>query len=205
MVILNLLLCMHLILIQHYLIIKLKNIFNIINYNLNIYKLSHPHIIDKLEELNKKGYSIVIISNQAGVEGNKMTVQQMEKRFDNFTKLLSFHIPVIAMIGKHSFFRKPCVGAFQFYANYIHTESPIEIDKSYYIGDAAGRQALGKLKKKDFSSGDYMFAQNIGLTFLTPDVFFENSKDPRDFETKLWKDKVTDPLKFKSIFKIIIR
>lgn len=104
-------------------------------------KLSFPHVIDKLKEINDKGDGVVIISNQGGVPAGKMTINQMEKRFETFLKLIPFSIPVLACVAKHSIFRKPCVGMFQFYCNFIHSDVPVEIDKSFYCGDAAGRDA----------------------------------------------------------------
>lgn len=169
--------------------------------------LSFPHVIDKLKEMNDKGYSLAIISNQAGVPAGSVTIPQMEKRFEKFLNLLPFPMPILACISKHSIFRKPCLGMFQFYCNFLHSEVPVEIDKSYYCGDAAGRDAciyiysnyifflVGK-RKKDFSPGDYLFAQNIGCNFITPDAFFEDSKNKIDLDPGMWNNKITDPIKF---------
>ena len=42
----------------------------------------------------------------------------------------------------------------------------VNYDESFYVGDAAGR-------KKDFSDSDLKFAENIGITFYTPEEYFE--------------------------------
>ncbi len=47
----------------------------------------------------------------------------------------------------------------------------IDLKKSFYCGDAAGRV---KGKKKDFSDSDYKFALNINITFFTPEMLFHN-------------------------------
>jgi len=38
----------------------------------------------------------------------------------------------------------------------------VDVSKSRFCGDAAGRPAIKKEKKKDFSDGDLKFARNIG-------------------------------------------
>lgn len=55
----------------------------------------------------------------------------------------------------------------------LQANGGVEIDlaESMYIGDAAGRPAVGK-KKKDFSFSDRLFALNIGVKFLTPEEHF---------------------------------
>lgn len=45
--------------------------------------------------------------------------------------------------------------------------------QSFYVGDAAGREANWKPNgKKDHSTADRKFAANIGITFYTPEEFF---------------------------------
>lgn len=45
----------------------------------------------------------------------------------------------------------------------------VDMDKSVYVGDAAGRLALGG-RKKDHGDTDYKLALNVGLKFVTPEV-----------------------------------
>ena len=45
----------------------------------------------------------------------------------------------------------------------------IDMNKSFYCGDAAGRKDG---KHKDFSDSDYKFALNSGLPFKTPENLF---------------------------------
>lgn len=50
---------------------------------------------------------------------------------------------------------------------------PVDVAKSFYCGDAAGREAnWAPKKKKDFSSSDRLMALNLGLKFYTPEEHF---------------------------------
>ena len=48
----------------------------------------------------------------------------------------------------------------------------VDLSQSIYVGDAAGRPEIPKVKKKDFSTSDRLFALNIGLNFKTPEEMF---------------------------------
>ena len=45
----------------------------------------------------------------------------------------------------------------------------LDMEKSFFCGDAAGR-------KNDHTNDDIMFSVNIGLKFCTPEMFFENKE-----------------------------
>lgn len=50
---------------------------------------------------------------------------------------------------------------------------PIDMEKSFYCGDAVGRAVnWAPGKKKDHSMADKLMAENLGLTFYTPEQFF---------------------------------
>ena len=49
----------------------------------------------------------------------------------------------------------------------------VDLKKSVYCGDAAGRKDG---KRKDFSDSDYKFALNIEITFQTPEEYFLDQK-----------------------------
>lgn len=63
-------------------------------------------------------------------------------------------------------FRKPEIGMWQELLKELnHYGCQVDLEKSFFVGDAAGR-------KNDFSNSDKMFAQGIGLKFFTPQQFF---------------------------------
>lgn len=50
----------------------------------------------------------------------------------------------------------------------FNSDVSIDMKKSFYCGDAAGRPKVGS-KPKDFSDSDLKFALNIGVKFFTPE------------------------------------
>jgi len=49
----------------------------------------------------------------------------------------------------------------------------IDMEKSVYVGDAAGRLA-GVGRRKDHGDTDYKLALNVGLRFVTPEVSLQS-------------------------------
>jgi bifunctional polynucleotide phosphatase/kinase len=80
-------------------------------------------------------------------------------------------IRIIAALGKDQY-RKPMTGMFDLVRN-LYREKGYEVDmeKSVYVGDAAGRLA-GPGRRRDHGDTDYKLALNAGLKFLTPEVSF---------------------------------
>eukprot|EP00386_Alphamonas_edax_P007208 GDKI01023932.1.p1 GENE.GDKI01023932.1~~GDKI01023932.1.p1 ORF type:complete len:409 (+),score=99.98 GDKI01023932.1:19-1245(+) len=149
----------------------------------NDWRLFHPtKVQEKLKEYSEKGYKIVILTNQKGISTGKSTAKEITGKIDDIQKAIG--IPMQAFIvTQDDYFRKPCIGAWELIETH-NSSTKIDINSSVFVGDAAGRPAVGK-KKKDFSAGDYKFALNLGLQFYTPEEFFLGSKTenyPKTFD-----------------------
>lgn len=121
-------------------------------------------IIKRLNNLIKDQYTIVLITNQK----NKNNENAIEKA-NNIYKILSVPFLYLASF-KDDKYRKPALGLWNKIKKYIND---IDINNSFFVGDAAGRlNAWEKGKKKDFSDSDRKFAYNIGINFNTPEEFF---------------------------------
>ena len=127
-------------------------------------ELCFSNIKEKLTELHKNDYSLVIFSNQSSFdkpEKKEIIISRIEK----FLEIIG--IPITVLISTEGdYCRKPNTGMWDFF-NGINTE------ESFYVGDAAGRTRNPTTKKKDFSCSDRMFALNVGCKFYTPEKFFQ--------------------------------
>ena len=121
------------------------------------------------------GYKIVIMSNQKGVSSGKTPLAAVTGRFEQIARAAGVPMQMY-FATEDSFYRKPCIGMWYQLATEGNGGVIIDMSKSMYVGDAAGRPAAGT-RKKDFSAGDIKFALNLGLPFLTPEQCFLNSKE----------------------------
>ena len=109
----------------------------------------------------KNGYCIVIVSNQT--KSTEMKVNQIKNA------LSTLAIPSIISVAYEEEFKKPKRIMFDM----IVGDKKIDINESFFVGDALGRQG-------DWSDVDKLFAENIGLKkILSPDDLFsiDNTKD----------------------------
>ncbi len=133
----------------------------------------YPNTKSMLQKCFAEGKTIVIFTNQRGVEKGKISKQTVEKRLRNFIEYVGIPITAFAAIAYDNH-RKP------------HTKMWTEMCKlttfknALFVGDAAGR-LKDKNNKKDFSCSDRKFAFNIGIPFQTPEEFFL-SQDERKWE-----------------------
>ena len=125
-----------------------------------------PNRISTLKSYRDAGNTLAIFTNQ-GYKGAKLTIAI--NRINNIiTALLREGINpwVFAATGSDSAYRKPNIGMWQAFAQYVPT---IDKGTKLYVGDAAGRP-------QDFSSDDRDFANAIGIPFLTPEEVFPNNQ-----------------------------
>jgi bifunctional polynucleotide phosphatase/kinase len=134
---------------------------------------------EKLKQLHKDGYTLVIFSNQQEVTKGNLTVQQVISCIEQFIKAaVGTNIPIIVLVATDPYhYRKPATGMWdrmvhECFGNYA---SQIDMKNSIHVGDAAGRPIAWNgdpEKKKDFSCVDRKFALNVGIKFQTPEEFF---------------------------------
>jgi len=94
---------------------------------------------------------------------------------------------MVSKSKKGNDYRKPHLGMWRYLSDHLSSSDAIpDTNVSVYVGDAAGRPKR-KSTKKDFSCTDYKFALNVGhgITFMTPEQCFYNSKEPYDCVSEL--------------------
>jgi bifunctional polynucleotide phosphatase/kinase len=118
----------------------------------------YPNIPRKIKRYYSKGYTIVIFTNQT-----------KEWKCDQIKNVMeTLDIPIIVCIAMNKIEHKPNTIMF----DSIIDKNDIDMDDSFFVGDALGR-------KNDFSDSDKMFAINIGIKYKSPEHFFvrKNKQD----------------------------
>lgn len=144
----------------------------------------------KLRDLNTQGYRVVFFTNQAGIEKLKTKAEDITKKVEDMIGELAIPVLCFVCTGSNQY-RKPSTNMWDFFVKNANGGVKVDLKKSRYVGDAAGRaKNWAPGKPKDFSCSDRMFAANIGIDFATPEEFFLGEK-PAPFN---WGSP--DPLKY---------
>ncbi len=131
----------------------------------------------KLKDLHEGGTKVVFFTNQAGIEKQKTTIKELCNKIEAIIDEVGIPIQVFMCTG-NSHFRKPSVEMWRYMENHCNGGIKISKEKSFFVGDAAGRaKNWAPGKPKDFSSADRMFAANAGVIFHTPEAFFLGEKE----------------------------
>jgi bifunctional polynucleotide phosphatase/kinase len=122
----------------------------------NDWIFNYKTIIDILNNYNKIGYSIIIITNQKGLT----TETKLDLWCNKIKEIIkNINLPVKVYVSiKDDIYRKPNLGIWEL----ININNKIE---SFYCGDAMGR-------KQDHSDTDLKFALNANIPFKTPEEIF---------------------------------
>ncbi|KAH6639531.1 polynucleotide kinase 3 phosphatase-domain-containing protein [Boeremia exigua] len=146
------------------------------------WKWWHSSVPGKLRQLHEEGYLLAIISNQGGIslKPDPKTVKSDQKRLADFKSKVSavfsqLDLPVslYAATGRDEY-RKPRVGMWrELLEDYdLEDVESVDLEESFFVGDAGGREAVSGTSVKDHSCVDRDFASNIGLPFQTPEEYF---------------------------------
>jgi bifunctional polynucleotide phosphatase/kinase len=127
----------------------------------------------KLRELKQQGFRVIITTNQKGVSLGHTTTKELSQKVEQFSSELGIEISCL-MATQDDNFRKPLTGMWQYIGATLNKDFKIDMDASFYVGDAAGRVSG---KQKDHSDCDRYFALNSGLKFFTPEEFFLGAKN----------------------------
>ena len=102
------------------------------------WKFLSGKIISKLKSVHDDGYKIVLFTNQAGIEKKKVKKSDIQTKLLAIMKKLAVPFQVFISTGENVF-RKPCTGQWDFMIKNCNNGVAVDLDKSYYVGDAAGR------------------------------------------------------------------
>ncbi|EGD74947.1 hypothetical protein PTSG_12542 [Salpingoeca rosetta] len=139
-------------------------------------------VIKKLRDLHSNNTKIVFFTNQAGIEKKNTSVSSITSKIEDILETLGFPVTVLVCTG-HNHYRKPSIRLWEYFAEHCNDGGEIDLQRSVFVGDAAGRSKDWKPgMKKDFSCTDRMFAANIGVPFHTPEEFFLDEPKATKYE-----------------------
>ncbi|KAJ3200995.1 hypothetical protein HDU67_001662, partial [Dinochytrium kinnereticum] len=146
------------------------------------WKLFSPKVTSKIQELAKT-HRITILSNQRDLlkeeKGKKKAYPKKDifkGKVGHLVNVLGVPVTILAAV-EDDVFRKPRVGMWEEVCRMFGGD--VDVEGSFYCGDAAGRNVGGLKKKKDHSDTDLKFALNVGVRFLLPEEIFLEIKEAR--------------------------
>jgi len=173
------------------------------------WKLFSPNVKSKLKQLVCEDFKIIFVTNQNGISKGKISKEDFLSKVDEILErcgpeVMKSTLTIIAT--EDNIYRKPCTAGWDYLFSGKKKGSVRKLDmgKSFYCGDAAGRLAT-KGMKKDFSDSDLKFALNLGLRFCTPENFFKGKDDTAkiqmkdfDFDPRVLEISPENEVKFKT-------
>lgn len=140
------------------------------------WELLFGNVKNKLREKHNENYKIVIFTNQAAIDKNDSKRLGFQRKIENVIKRIDLPIQAFIATG-HTIYRKPVPGMWYVLTMEKNGGLEVNMEKSFFVGDAAGRAKNWAVKKpKDHSLADRLFAVNVGLKFYTPEEFFLGAK-----------------------------
>ncbi|XP_058065579.1 uncharacterized protein F21D5.5 [Anopheles bellator] len=148
---------------------------NVFPKSIDDWQIAFPEVPGKLKSLNKSGFKLVILTNQAGIGKGKLRIEDFRQKIESLIRKLGVPMQVFISTGS-GIYRKPRTGMWRTLCEQKNDGVPVDKGRSFYVGDAAGRPEVKKpfKRKKDHSCVDRLLALNLGVPFLTPELHFQN-------------------------------
>ncbi|GAB0095715.1 Polynucleotide kinase 3 phosphatase [Sergentomyia squamirostris] len=150
-------------------IIKTKS-GNVFPKNLDDWQLAYAEVPGKLKKYHADGYKVVFFTNQAAISTKRLQIEDFRGKVQRIIAKLNIPVQVFISTGK-GIYRKPMVGMWRTLEEQFNDSVKIDMTKSFFVGDAAGRPQ-SQSTKKDHSSADRLMALNLNLPFFTPEEHF---------------------------------
>uniref|UniRef100_A0A182QB07 PNK FHA domain-containing protein n=1 Tax=Anopheles farauti TaxID=69004 RepID=A0A182QB07_9DIPT len=162
---------------------------NVFPKSIDDWQIAFSEVPNKLKTLHRNGFKLVIFTNQAGIGKGKVRIEDFRQKIESLVRKLGVPMQVFISTGP-GVYRKPRIGMWQTLCDRQNDGIPIDVARSFYVGDAAGRPEQQKpfKRRKDHSCADRLLALNVGISFQTPEQHFQNKR-----ETDQWTRPEFDP------------
>ncbi|KAJ9656194.1 DNA kinase/phosphatase Pnk1 [Neophaeococcomyces mojaviensis] len=151
------------------------------NRNAASWKWWDASVPGRLKQLHEDGYLVVIISNQGSIslkdnakslQKDSLSLKNFKDQLTSILRQLNCPVSIYAATGNDKY-RKPRTGMWEQLKDEhdLDEENAIDMENSFYVGDAAGREQTDQ-RRKDHATSDRDLAANIGIKFQTPEEFF---------------------------------
>uniref|UniRef100_UPI00358E7124 bifunctional polynucleotide phosphatase/kinase isoform X4 n=1 Tax=Myxine glutinosa TaxID=7769 RepID=UPI00358E7124 len=137
--------------------------------NADDWRILYPEILPKLKQLLADGYKVVFLTNQMGISRGKLQPEVFKTKVEAIIETLQLPVQVLVATGR-DVYRKPVLGMWEYLCDKANDGISVDVTKSLYVGDAAGRPANwapGK-KKKDFSCSDRLRTLDEEHALISP-------------------------------------
>jgi bifunctional polynucleotide phosphatase/kinase len=151
----------------------------------NDWKWFHSSVPAVLAHLAAAGYTIVLLSNQKGLEATKSNkrklifqgrIEKTVKEFEKYCESIQIEPPPILVLAaiEDDCFRKPRTGMW-FMLQSMFPDVKLSVELSFYCGDAAGRDYVPEgAHFEDHADTDRKWALNLGMDFYVPHQLFND-------------------------------
>lgn len=144
---------------------------NVFPKNPEDWQIAFAEVPGKLREHLRNGYKLVFFTNQAGMSSGRTDKRAWQTKLERIVQQLNVPVQVFVATSS-SIYRKPKTGMWDTLKAGHNDGVRIDRQRSWFVGDAAGRAALGK-RRKDHSLADRLFGANIDVPFQTPEEHFQ--------------------------------
>ncbi|XP_003386914.1 PREDICTED: uncharacterized protein F21D5.5-like [Amphimedon queenslandica] len=141
-----------------------------------------PCVPHKLLAAEASGYRIVIFTNQGGMNYGNPPLSEFKLKLESVMKELGRASVLLLASLEDDEYRKPRTKMWEYFIECKNEGVMVDMNESYYVGDAAGRpKHVKKDGKADFSCSDRKFAANIKINFSLPEEFFLGEPTSSEF------------------------
>ena len=94
----------------------------------------HPSVPQKLQEYHKKGYRLIIFTNQGGIEKQHTKLDDIKRKCEKLIEEINAPMFVFIATGENHF-RKPSTSMFDFFVENCNKKVDVRLRKIYAVDD----------------------------------------------------------------------